>query len=314
MEERKFIVYKHENKINGKVYIGLTQNLKRRWVGKGQAYSGSPVFYKALKKYGWDNFTHEIMYENLTQEQAKQKETELIKQYKSNETAYGYNLTLGGDCNIPNEEVKNKISKTQSAGMTEERKQKIKDALKDRNFSGENNPYYGKQHTQEIRNKMSKNKWKNSDRQKFCDEISQRMSDPNSHCHKKVIRLIDGKMYYSLDECALDNNKHHACITTHCLNRVAIPEFMYKQDYDKLSQIQRKELVDTIKDRQANPSKYQYKSKGVIDLTTHEIYYSMADCVKKVHMDSRTIHKHCQKCVDAPRFMYLEEYNAYNNL
>ena len=90
-------VYKHTNKQNNKVYIGITQQkLNKRWQN-GYGYKEQKYFYNAIKKYGWDNFNHELLYEGLTEEQAKEKEIELIKFYKSNNRKYGYNLSKGGE-------------------------------------------------------------------------------------------------------------------------------------------------------------------------------------------------------------------------
>lgn len=51
-----YTVYKHTNKINGKVYIGITsQNVKRRWQN-GAGYYGT-YFYNAIKKI-WLEFVH----------------------------------------------------------------------------------------------------------------------------------------------------------------------------------------------------------------------------------------------------------------
>lgn len=54
-------IYKHTNKINGKSYIGQTKNIKMRWRPEGYKYCRK--FYHAILKYGWDNFTHEILRE-----------------------------------------------------------------------------------------------------------------------------------------------------------------------------------------------------------------------------------------------------------
>lgn len=96
--EKKYLIYKHTNKINGKSYIGQTcQDPERRW-RKGEGYKDSPKFYSAIKKYGWDNFTHEIIEDNLTFEEANEKEVYWIKYYDTyNNDNKGYNMTLGGN-------------------------------------------------------------------------------------------------------------------------------------------------------------------------------------------------------------------------
>lgn len=96
-----FIVYIHTNKFNGKMYIGITsQPPKNRWrdgVGYVLGYKNKTYFYNAILKYGWDNFSHEILFEGLTEDEAKAKEVELIAKWKTNNRAYGYNLTEGGE-------------------------------------------------------------------------------------------------------------------------------------------------------------------------------------------------------------------------
>ena len=95
MRTRYYQVYKHTNKINNKVYIGITgQNWERRWKTK---YRTNKFFHSAILKYGEENFDHEVLFEHLTKEEAQQKEIELIAEYKSNEPKYGYNLSSGGE-------------------------------------------------------------------------------------------------------------------------------------------------------------------------------------------------------------------------
>ena len=65
----KYTVYVHINKINHKKYIGITkQKPEDRWGKNGENYKESPHFYAAIQKYGWDNFEHIILKENLTKE------------------------------------------------------------------------------------------------------------------------------------------------------------------------------------------------------------------------------------------------------
>lgn len=96
MSARKYKVYCHTNKANNKKYIGITNctNPEDRW-RKGNGYDRQ-LFGKVVKECGWDNFEHEILYEDLTEEEAKQIETELIKEYKTFDAKYGYNLVGGG--------------------------------------------------------------------------------------------------------------------------------------------------------------------------------------------------------------------------
>ena len=107
----KYMVYKHIFP-NNKVYIGITTktNPKERWRG-GSGYSNNDLMTKAIKKYGWENIKHEILYKNLTEEEAKQKEVELIKYYKSNNSKYGYNLSSGGESSKGYKHTKEQIQK-----------------------------------------------------------------------------------------------------------------------------------------------------------------------------------------------------------
>lgn len=127
--ENNYTVYMHKNKINGKVYVGITyQKTKYRWRKNGIGYK-KQKFYNAIKKYGWDNFEHIILFENLTFEEACLKEQELIKKYNSNNRNYGYNHSIGGD----------KGSKGSHWIMSLETKQKISKRNK-----GKKNGMYGK--------------------------------------------------------------------------------------------------------------------------------------------------------------------------
>ena len=116
-----YCVYIHINKINKKVYIGLTnQRPQDRWKN-GNGYSNQ-VFGRAIEKYGWDNFEHFILFENLSLEEANQQEQFLIQLFDSTNLNKGYNQTTGGTCfSHLSEQAKQKIS----MAWTEERKNKL---------------------------------------------------------------------------------------------------------------------------------------------------------------------------------------------
>lgn len=96
-------IYKHTNKINGKVYIGQTcevENPNKRWQD-GRGYDVVYPFGKAIVKYGWDNFIHEIIETNIdTLKEANNREIYWIEYYHSyikDPLCNGYNATRGGD-------------------------------------------------------------------------------------------------------------------------------------------------------------------------------------------------------------------------
>ena len=150
-----YIVYKHINKINGKVYIGQTAlNVERRW-RNGKGYK-TGVFKKAIEKYGWDNFEHIIVRDKLSKEEANLLEVSLIRKYK--ELGICYNITDGGEgaCGYKHtEESKKKISnrskgkkipeyikilvseRFKGVALTEEHKLKISIALRGKSKSEE---------------------------------------------------------------------------------------------------------------------------------------------------------------------------------
>lgn len=108
--ENKYIVYVHTNKTNGKRYVGITgMALKKRWK-RGSEYKGSPHFYNSIQKYGWDGFTHYILDDGLTKEEACAMEQEYIAKYKTQDRRYGYNVTSGGEHCTHNEESRKKNS------------------------------------------------------------------------------------------------------------------------------------------------------------------------------------------------------------
>lgn len=110
-----YVVYKHTNITNGKVYIGITcQDPKVRW-NNGRGYRKNEYFWRSIQKYGWNNgFTHEILYEDLTYEDACKIEIELIAKHNSTNRRYGYNHHKGGryqDCDTRQKISEHSINK-----------------------------------------------------------------------------------------------------------------------------------------------------------------------------------------------------------
>lgn len=139
-EKNIYCVYKHTSP-NGKVYIGITnkQPPEKRWYSGGSGYKRQQLFWRAIQKYGWDNFKHDILFENLTKDEACEKEIELIKMYDSTNPDKGYNCSSGGE---------NSLSGVQWTDDMKSNRSKL--------YTGDGNPFYGKKHSEESKEKMSK--------------------------------------------------------------------------------------------------------------------------------------------------------------
>lgn len=108
-------MYVHINKINGKIYIGQTNGtLESRSGIDGKGYRNCTTFYQAIKKYGWDNFKHIMLIENLTKTEVDIIEAELIRKYDSVNLNKGYNTQQG---NIRTEEERLKTNKPRESGV-----------------------------------------------------------------------------------------------------------------------------------------------------------------------------------------------------
>ena len=104
-----YCIYYHRNLINNKIYIGQTKNPTTRWFTSN--YKGCIKLYRAIKKYGRENFETQILINNLTVEEANIIEEYLIKYYDTIKN--GYNLKSGGLNNKYSEESKLKMKRSQ---------------------------------------------------------------------------------------------------------------------------------------------------------------------------------------------------------
>ena len=162
----KFVVYQHVNKKTKKRYIGMTNNLKRRWRRDGSEYKSATRFYEALLSEGWDSFEHEILEENLTEEEARKKEIEWIARFDTTNPEHGYNTDKGGHGGkIYKEHPRNMLGKHQ----TEHQKKNQKALMSDHEFNPMKNGsvvwgvthehpkgMLGKHHTEEGKKAVSK--------------------------------------------------------------------------------------------------------------------------------------------------------------
>lgn len=138
---KKYIVYCHTLKKDGRKYVGITcQKPRVRW-HYGNGYRKNTHIRNAIDKYGWDSFEHTILFEDLTEQEAKDKEIELIEKWQLRDRTKGFNICIGGGgtngCNKGRnkgfhltKETKEKLrqvnlGKKQSMETIEKRNQKI---------------------------------------------------------------------------------------------------------------------------------------------------------------------------------------------
>ena len=99
----EYTLYMHINNVNQKKYIGVTNNIKRRWRNGGCEYkphkseNQNRGFWNAIKKYGFDSFEHIILLEGMTFDEAIEKEIECIGRYDTTNKSKGYNISKGGN-------------------------------------------------------------------------------------------------------------------------------------------------------------------------------------------------------------------------
>lgn len=161
MSEQTWTLYVHTTP-NLKHYVGITKHTANKRWKRGTGYK-TQYFSKAIKKYGWENIRHDILATGLTFEEANALEIKIIAILKSNNKYHGYNLTDGGDgtkgLEISHEEKEKRRQRMlehnpfKGKHHSEEAKQKMRESHYD--CSGENNSFYGKHHTEETKKKLS---------------------------------------------------------------------------------------------------------------------------------------------------------------
>lgn len=186
-------IYMIKNKVNKKVYIGQSYNIKHR-IARHKRDAQNIHLKNAIEKYGLSNFDF-IILRNVGTESGITKtlldclESFYINKYNSTDRAYGYNLKGGGANGRMSEEVIERVSKKlKGRKISNETREKISMSL-----SGRNCYMYGIQKTKEIRDKISISKrGKNS-------QLFGKFGKDH-HSSKKIVCVETGKVYYGSAE------------------------------------------------------------------------------------------------------------------
>lgn len=235
-------IYKITNNANGKIYIGQSENIERRWrahINASKRYN-YPL-YVDMRKYGVDNFSFEVL-EECRVDELDVKEKDYIKKlnaYIHKKGSNGYNMTLGGKNNTTgmkfSVESRKKMSLAKQGYVPycngkprkQEHIKKLRESFR-ANYKKENHPMYGKhlsdttkekirqanlgkKHTEETRKRMSESRKGSRNAnygKKWTDEQKRMASERNigkqaGAKHPNSKYLIcDNKVYGCVRECA----------------------------------------------------------------------------------------------------------------
>lgn len=185
-------VYKIKDQFNNVIYIGVTKTTKgykKRFKEHQQEAlrDGSSLLHQRMKKDGINNFTCILMLHDIPEDKIEFYEQLWIFKYNTyyQNNDLGCNMTLGGGGSLGysfNDEIKNKISSTlklyyeklkldsiQYDNLCKQRSESLKGIPKSEAHKnhisksriekgiakGEKNPFYGKQHTEETKQKIA---------------------------------------------------------------------------------------------------------------------------------------------------------------
>lgn len=130
-------IYKIENLLNNKIYIGKTNDPIRRWKSHKSDYKkyNNRYLYRAMNKYGLKNFIFEVICSDIDDAEIDDYEIKYIKLFNS-KAPNGYNMTDGGEGSIGRpmkESTKIKLNKARlDKGVSDETKLKQSIAHKKR--------------------------------------------------------------------------------------------------------------------------------------------------------------------------------------
>lgn len=288
-KKKEYYVYKHTAP-NGKVYIGQTcQSPEQRWKN-GKGYIKNQYFYRAIEKYGWDNFEHEILDANLTKDDANSIEKMYIALYQSNKSDFGYNQTEGGDGTSgfsPTDETRAKISLTLTGHVVSDK-------------------------TRQKLSMAQKGKHKN-----FTEEYLQRLRDerigkPLSEKHlaaisKPVLCVETGIIYKSCREAGRITGIDYNAINNVCNHRYGFKtaggyNWCFVDDY-----IAEEYVKNVVSNR----------PKEVICIETKEVYVSLSDAQQNTRINATAISNCCKgkygfKTAGGYHWMFYEDYLLTN--
>lgn len=186
-----YTVYCHISP-SGKKYVGISKDPWRRW-NNGNGYRHNYHFYRAIEKYGWENFEHIILYTDLTLERARDIEERLIIEQNLTNREYGYNLIASPSGGYSEDTILRKslgqLGNTKSVGrvLSEETRRKISESLRIY-YKTHENPSTGRPLPESAKEKLRNRIFSQETRQKMSANHAD-FSGVNNPSHKSVMQF-----------------------------------------------------------------------------------------------------------------------------
>ena len=191
-------IYITTNKVNNRKYVGQHKGkFDSRYYGSGLIIS------QALAKYGVENFEVQMLECCETRLKLNECEKKWISYFNAVEDEQFYNIAKGGEGGHTiagyNDEQKAIYHKNMRKALkgrkfTDEHKMKISKSLKNASLKrcGENNPFYGKTHSEETKRRIAEKSSRNNLGKKLTEEHKKKISE--SHKGKIVSKETREKM------------------------------------------------------------------------------------------------------------------------
>lgn len=156
-----YTVYQLKNNVNGKLYCGITRNLKKRLSGhrsNAKLLNTKMLISRAISKYGWENFSCDVIGEYDSLEECAAREVAEIARYKE-QSVENYNTHPGGTSGLDYRtmsdskvaEWRHNLSRARiGKRISEETRKKISIARK-----SQTPPMLGRSHSEETKRKIS---------------------------------------------------------------------------------------------------------------------------------------------------------------
>ena len=198
-------VYEITNKINGKKYIGKhsTNNLNDKYMGSGVAIS------EAIKKYGIENFSKNILHLCGSEEEAFKFELLEIEKVEATKNSLYYNIASGGKGGV--------VSLWNDLEHRENMSLKTKKQWQDKSFKEKT--------LKALANSNERNK------EKYRDNIT----GINAPWHKSVICLDNLKEFDTIKQACEKYYLNHTHISSCCRGKrktTGKKRWMYLEDYN----------------------------------------------------------------------------------